>query len=178
MSTYKYDAYEQLTAHFNSREFRCKCNSAHDYQVNDKLATMLEELYNKLDCSKIIINSGFRCPPHSVLVGGYAGDEHTLGNAADIVCYDKTGKVIDSRKVCCAAQDLDFPGIGRIDYSGVHVDVSTRRTWRGDELGGYVSKSIPGSDFYSYFGIQKAKKTKKVTLTIDDHTYSGLLEEV
>lgn len=178
MSTYKYDAYEQLTKHFNCREFRCKCGNTHDYQVNDKLATKLEELFQALGCSKIIVNSGFRCPPHSVLVGGYAGDEHTLGNAADIVCYGADGKVIDTQKVCCAAQDLEFSGIGRIDYSATHVDVSTRRTWRGDELTGYVSKSIPGNDFYSYFGIKKPKKTKKVTLIIDDHEYSGLLEEV
>ena len=178
LTEYAANVKQQITKHFNSAEFLCKCGKGHSIKLNDDLCTKLEDLYSYLNCSKIIINSGVRCSSWSVAVGGYANDEHTKGNAADIVCYDQAGKAIDSKKVCCAAQDLDFAGIGRIDYSSTHVDISSSRTWRGDELSGYTSKSIPGNDFYDYFGMQHPKKSKYIEITIDDHKYSGLLEEV
>lgn len=169
---------KQITKHFNSSEFLCKCGKGHSIKLNDELCTRLEDLYSYLNCSKIIISSGVRCASWSVKVGGYATDEHVKGNAADIVCYDNAGKIINSKLVCCAAQDLDFAGIGRISDTATHIDISPSRKWRGDELCGYTSKSIPGNDFYSYFGLKKPKRTKYVELCIDDHKYSGLLEEV
>ena len=179
MSKYKCTENKQITTHFNALEFRCKCGQNHDTEINTALCEKLETLFESLNCSKIIITSGFRCPSHSVKVGGYASDEHTKGNAADIICYDKSGKVIDTRLVCCAAQDLQFSGIGRIDNSAVHVDVSLNRKWYGDEMTGYVSQSIPDMDFYSYFGMQKkTKKQVKITVEFDDHKYSGLLDEM
>ena len=170
MSEYKANSNTQITQHFNSKEFVCKCGQNHNIKINDSLCLKLEELYSYLKCSKIIISSGFRCPAHSIKVGGYATDEHTKGNAADIICYDKNNKIIDTRTVCCAAQEIDFSGIGRIDYSAVHVDVSASRKWYGDELTGYVSQSIPHMDFMIILGFKNhiAKKSKsplKLTIT-------------
>ena len=40
----KYDDNTQLTAHFNAHEFKCKCGQPHDYELSDKLVSMLEQL--------------------------------------------------------------------------------------------------------------------------------------
>ena len=144
----------QISTHFNSREFLCKCAKNHDIEVNTKLVDNLEKLYEMLNCSKIIITSGVRCAAHSVEVGGYATDEHVKGNAADIMCYGQNGKTIDSRVVCCAAQLVGFAGIGRISTTATHVDVSTSRAWKGDEMSGTTNTVT--SDFFAYFGIDKS----------------------
>lgn len=79
----------QLTEHFNAREFRCKCGKSHDFLISDELVSKLEQLYAALDCGKIIVNSGYRCPEHDKAVGGTSTGQHTKGTAADVVCYDK-----------------------------------------------------------------------------------------
>lgn len=61
----------QLTEHFNAREFRCKCGKSHDFLISDELVSKLEQLYAALDCGKIIVNSGYRCPEHDKAVGRY-----------------------------------------------------------------------------------------------------------
>lgn len=143
----------QISAHFNSREFLCQCGKNHDIELNTKLVDNLEKLYTMLNCSKIIITSGVRCAEHSVSVGGYATDEHVKGNAADIMCYGQNGKVIDSAIVCCSAQLIGFAGIGRISATATHVDMSTSRTWKGDEMSGTTNTVT--SDFFKYFNISK-----------------------
>ena len=54
---YKYTDETQLSAHFNVREFRCKCGRSHDIELNPDLILKLEKLYRALDCTKIIITS-------------------------------------------------------------------------------------------------------------------------
>lgn len=54
----------QLSEHFNAQEFRCKCGQAHDFQVSEELVDKFERLYKNLNCSKIIMTSGFRCVNH------------------------------------------------------------------------------------------------------------------
>lgn len=117
----------QLTEHFNAREFRCKCGKSHDFLISDELVSKLEQLYAALDCGKIIVNSGYRCPEHDKAVGGTSTGQHTKGTAADVVCYDKSGSVISAKTVCCKAQDLGFSGIANITsaYTSVHLDVRT-----------------------------------------------------
>ncbi len=61
IKTYNYTDNTQLSPHFNAQEFRCKCGKAHDFQIDDDLITKLEALYSTLNCSKIIVTSGFRC---------------------------------------------------------------------------------------------------------------------
>lgn len=181
MSKYNYGENKQITEHFNSKEFQCKDGRNHSFEVNDKLVTKLEELYKTLNCSKIIITSGYRCTQHDKSVGGNGTGQHTLGNAADIICYDSKNVPINSKIVCCVAQDLDFRGIANIDntYTYTHVDVRPTGIWYGDEVMG--SNYSIGASFYKYYNLDKSKvypqKKMKVTVEYDDHIYSGLLEE-
>ncbi len=156
MLTFKYDDNIQITPHFNSKEFRCKCGGKHDFQVNEKLCELLEKLYEKLDCSSINISSGFRCVQHDKSVGGSGTGQHTKGNAADFCCVGKDGTIISTKLVCCAAQDIGFTGIANINatHTYTHCDVRTGGKWYGDETKGN-SYCIPCEDFYTYYGIEK-----------------------
>ena len=131
----------QLSPHFNAREFRCKCGKEHDFQIDDDLITKLEALFFKLNCSKIIVTSGFRCVAHDKAVKGSGTGQHTLGKAADICCY---------------GQDTDFTGIANISaaYIYTHVDVRSGGKWYGDEVHGNSSVT---DDFYKYFGGEDMK---------------------
>lgn len=158
VKTYKCTDTSKLSMHFSVSEFRCKCGGQHDTLISDELVTLLEKLYAKLDCSKIVISSGFRCVKHDINVGGSGTGQHTLGKAADICCYAKNGAIISSKIVCCTAQDLGFSGIANINesYTYTHVDVRNGK-WYGDETKGN-SYCIPTPDFYSYYGIEKEVK--------------------
>ena len=93
---YQYSDSVQITSHFNSTEFRCKCGKEHEFELNNNLVQKLEQLYAALNCSKIIVTSGFRCPAHDKAVKGSGTRQHTLGNAADICCYGQDGQPISS----------------------------------------------------------------------------------
>lgn len=154
---YSYDDRTQLSTHFNIQEFKCKCGENHDILIENDLIDKLEMLFNKLDCSKIIVNSGHRCSTHDKNVGGNGIGQHTKGRAADIVCYDQNGDIITSKKVCCIAQDIGFKGIANItdNYSSTHVDVRTNGYWYGDEV--YGTGNIT-DDFYDYFNVGDVMK--------------------
>lgn len=153
MAEYNYNDTTQIMPHFNVREFRCKCGGTHNILINGELPNKLEALYNKMKCSKIIINSGHRCQYHDKCVGGSGYGQHVDGNAADIVCYDKSGNIISSKKVSCAAQDIGFGGIANIDslYTATHVDVRMSNFWKGNEV--VTTASSVTNDFYSYYGL-------------------------
>ena len=154
---YKNDCSVQLSAHFNVQEFKCKCGENHDILIENDLIDKLELLFDKLDCSKIIVNSGYRCSTHDKNVGGNGIGQHTKGTAADIVCYNQNGEIISSKFVCCAAQDIGFMGIANIDdsYTATHVDVRTNGYWFGDEV--YGTGNIT-NNFYDYFGFSDVMK--------------------
>ncbi len=149
----------QITPHFNAQEFRCKCGQNHDILISDTLVSKLETLRTALNCSKIILTSGYRCPSHDKNVGGTGGGQHTKGTAVDVRCYDSDGKIISSKLVCCTAQDLGFTGIANItsSYTSTHLDVRSSGKWYGDETKG---TSTVTSDFYSYYGITKNSDSK------------------
>lgn len=152
---YTYTDETQLSAHFNVREFRCKCGRSHDIELNPDLILKLEKLYRALDCTKIIITSGYRCSDHDKAVGGNGYGQHTKGNAADIICYDQDGEIINTKKIACRAQSIGFRGIGNIDrtYTAIHVDVRTGAKWYGDEaVRGGTSGSVT-DDFYRYYAV-------------------------
>lgn len=183
IKNYKSDSTEMLAAHFSAAEMRCRCGGSHDTKVDTVLIEKLEKLRERLGCSKIIINSGYRCPAHDKNVGGSGSGQHTMGTAADIVCYDGRGKVISSKIVCCAAQELGFTGIANIDstYTAVHVDVRAGR-WFGDETKG-VNYVIPEGDFFEHFGLAKkdvysARTLEIQSMTVDGVTYAGTLIEI
>ena len=91
---YQFKSDIQLSPHFNVQEFRCKCGDTHDTLISGELIDKLEQLYTTLNCSKIIVTSGYRCPTHDKNVGGTSTGQHTKGTAADICCYGQDGKPI------------------------------------------------------------------------------------
>ncbi|MCM1530395.1 MAG: D-Ala-D-Ala carboxypeptidase family metallohydrolase [Alistipes sp.] len=168
IKTYKFSDNTQLTPHFNAKEFRCKCGKEHNFQISEELVDKLEKLYSALDCSKIIVTSGYRCAEHDKTVGGSGTGQHTKGTAADICCYGQDGQPISSKTICCTAQDIGFIGIANIDskYIYTHVDVRTGSKWYGDETKGNGSVT---SDFYSYFGIQKGGVSTMKGIDVSAH---------
>ena len=154
--TYKFDDQTQLSPHFNAREFRCQCGKTHEILIASKLVDKLEALYTALNCSKIIVTSGYRCPEHDKAVGGTSSGQHTKGTAADVCCYRQDGQPISSKTVCCKAQDLGFTGIANItsSYQYTHLDVRTSGKWYGDEIHGNGTVT---DDFYKYFGLTSSK---------------------
>ncbi len=153
---YDFNDTTQLSPHFNVKEFRCKCGKEHETLISDELIEKLEKLYAALNCSQIIVTSGYRCEQHDKNVGGSGTGQHTLGNAADICCYGQDGQPISSKTVCCKAQDIGFTGIANITaaYIYTHVDVRTGSKWYGDEVHG---NSTVTNDFYKYFGGEDMK---------------------
>jgi len=71
----------QVSPHFQSSEFSCKCCG--ETKINIELILALEKL-RVLVNRPIIITSGYRCPQHNVEVGGAKYSQHVLGNAVDI----------------------------------------------------------------------------------------------
>lgn len=163
---YDYNDSTQLSPHFNVREFRCQCGSNHETLIASELVDKLEALYTALNCSKIIVTSGYRCPDHDKAVGGTSSGQHTKGTAADVCCYGQDGQPISSKTVCCKAQDLGFTGIANItsSYQYTHLDVRTSGKWYGDEV--YGNGTVT-DDFYKYFDVKKATETTSVLKGID-----------
>ena len=163
---YDYNDNTQLSPHFNAREFRCQCGQPHETLIASELVDKLETLYTALNCSKIIVTSGYRCPEHDKAVGGTSSGQHTKGTAADVCCYGQDGQPISSKTVCCKAQDLGFGGIANItsSYQYTHLDVRTGYRWLGDETKGNGTIT---DDFYKYFGIEKATETTSILKGID-----------
>lgn len=129
----------QLSPHFNSREFVCKCGKCVTTPIDDTLISKLESLFTELNADKIIVNSGYRCPVHSVAVGGTATDAHTRGIAADITVY-VNGSPVKPIVAVAAAERVGFSGIGLMS-SNIHVDVRNANNyvnshWFGDETTG------------------------------------------
>ena len=154
IKTYNYNDNVKLSEHFAASEFRCKCGRNHEFKVDDSLVNNLEKLFSKLDCSKIIVTSGYRCVQHDKNVGGSGSGQHVEGTAADICCYGQGGKPISSKLVCCAAQDIGFKGIANINstYQLTHVDMRVNGKWYGDEV---VNYNTVTDDFYKYYDIKK-----------------------
>ena len=157
---YQYSDSTQITPHFNAKEFRCKCGKEHEFGISNELVNKLEKLYAALNCSKIIVTSGYRCPTHDKNVGGSGTGQHTLGNAADICCYGQDGQPISSKIVCQKAQDIGFTGIANITaaYIYTHVDVRPNGKWYGDEV---HSNGSVTDDFYKYFAADTADNHKE-----------------
>ena len=158
-----------LSTHFQLKEFASISGSklyTDTVKYNTELITMLEKLFQIMDCSKIIVNSGYRCPAHDKAVGGSGSGQHVNGNAADIVCYDKNGKVINAKIVCCIAADLGFGGVANISslYRAVHVDVRSGSKYYGDESKkdslrwrSIWYRNSKYTDFYKYWDISKSE---------------------
>lgn len=137
--TYERGINVRLSRHFNSREFVCKCGKCVTTPIDDTLITKLESLFTELNADKIIVDSGYRCPAHSVAVGGTATDAHTRGIAADITVY-VNGSPVKPIIAAAAAERVGFSGIGLMT-NNIHVDVRNANNyvnahWFGDETTG------------------------------------------
>lgn len=166
----------KLSEHFDSKEMLCKCGCGKAV-VKQSLIDRLEKLYDVMNASKIIINSGYRCPTHSVNVGGYSNDAHTLGFAVDCTVYDQNGKPYNVETVAYYAAKIGFGGIGMMNGNSIHLDTRdvekyVNNHWHGDERNGtnFVAETLKHDE------IVKSNK-KHFTILFDDKVYSGLLEE-
>ncbi|MGN1411957.1 MAG: GH25 family lysozyme [Oscillospiraceae bacterium] len=158
-----------LSPHFQVKEFASIDGNGKLYSdnvlISYDLVKMLEKLYEKLNCTSITINSGYRTSQHDKAVGGSGTGQHVLGKAADIVCRNSSG-IIPAQVVCCvASEDIGFGGVANISsrYQAVHVDVRTGSQYRGDEIRGNSSiwnYNPSWTDFYVYFGLSQADVEK------------------
>lgn len=145
------DGEKSLSEHFKVKEFKSYDD---EILIDDDLIKLLEQIFKSLECSKIIITSGYRTKIHDMQVTGGKGGtgQHTLGKAADFVAYDKDNKIIHAKYVCCAAQDLGINGIGFIADNATHIDTrDVKNKWWGNEVTGedFIK------DFYGYFDAQR-----------------------
>lgn len=147
--SYSKDGNVRLSLHFTLSEF-LSGDGADKVLVSEELIDVLEKLRSSLSCSKIKVNSGYRTSNNDIEVGGSGSGYHTKGMAADIQCYDMSGKIIDAKYVCMKAQDLNIHGIGYISYLATHIDVRDY-IWYRDESKNYQVVN----DWYDYFGETK-----------------------
>lgn len=162
ISIYSYKSHKDrfLSNHFQVKEFVSRKNGTTLYsdkvKIHNKLIQILEIVYAELNCSKIIINSGYRTETHDKAVGGSGDGQHTLGRACDFTAYDKNGKVIDAKKICCLLEDMGVWGIGYISPTAVHVDTRAKlKKWWGDETkaGSPNISKLGYNSFHDYFNI-------------------------
>lgn len=146
----KKDGSTQLSPHFKVREFAEPGND--NILIDDTLIDQLEALYARLDCTKIIITSGYRTDAKA--------SRHAEGRAADINCWHmENGKEVryQGKPILLAAEDVGFTGIGwnvgsAVSRAAVHVD--TRESpYRFDEEDG--NRMVKGNSWYVYFGVNK-----------------------
>ena len=110
----------QLSEHFDSSEFACKCGCGglhNGADINPRLVQVLERMRQR--CGRpLVISSGYRCPKHNAEEGGVWNSQHVYGNAADVLVPDgmNIGELYELAEMCGA------DGIGLYDW-GVHVDV-------------------------------------------------------
>ena len=154
-----------ISQHFKVKEFKSPDSST--VKIDNRLIWVLERLFKDLNCSKMIINSGYRTTLHDKKVGGDGKGFHTKGQAADIKAYGKDGKVISAKIVCQKLCDYgDVFGIGYINAESVHVDTRSKvNIWYGDETKGVSLIKQGYTDFDSYFNPKK-------TLTINAGTWN------
>lgn len=139
---------KQISKHFHSSEFKCQhCGKIY---IDEELITKLEAIFSKLNASKCIISSGYRCPTYDKQIGGFVG-RHAEGLASDCCFYDKAGKLIPSKIVICVAWELNqLNGIAKINDYYVHLDNRKNGTYRGDETKG---NSSYWTNPYQYFNV-------------------------
>ena len=154
----------KLSTHFIVREFASPDSDT--VKIDTDLINILERLFDALDCSKIIIASGYRTAAYDKQVGGDGKGYHTTGRAADINCWHiVNGKEVryHGSEICCALQELGWNhGIGWIAGAAVHVDTRSSKYWFDEQNG---NRSI-GSDWYAYMA-KKGFEVKKPRIAGD-----------
>ena len=156
-----------LSPHFQVKEY--KSPDSNIVKIDNRLIWILERLFGDLNCSKMIINSGYRTIAQDKKVGGDGKGYHTKGMAADIKAYDKNGKVISAKIVCQKLCDYDDVfGIGYINENSVHIDTRSRvNIYWFDETNGFSLIKNGYINFNDYFN-RKILIVNKGTWNIRD----------
>lgn len=161
----------EISEHFDDTEFVCKCGCG-GLKIKKSLIERLEKLHTAMNAKSIVVNSGYRCPSHSVKVGGYANDSHTLGFAADVTVYKQDGNPYTVETVAFYADKTGFGGIGMMSGNSIHLDTRdvenySNNFWRGDErTGGNFNVSDLKTE-----NIQTVNTQKTYCVEIDGKTY-------
>lgn len=120
-----------LSQHFNSDEFKCKCGCGTS-DVNSALIDLLELIRHKSGDNPITILSGHRCKKHNKAVGGAVNSQHLLGNAADIQIKGMTPKQVHLLIDNISNEKLAHVGGLGLYKTFVHIDVrSGTARWNG-----------------------------------------------
>lgn len=115
----------QLSEHFTSREFDCRCNrpGCTVTIVHPALVDACEAL--RVDLSRPVTiadsgGSGYRCPAHNADpdVGGAANSLHTFGLAADLHCPGST----PDEMAALAEARANYGEVGKYTW-GIHLGV-------------------------------------------------------
>ena len=160
-----------LSEHFQVKEFACK-DGRTPIIIDDRLVYLLELIFKKLNCTKMIVNSGYRPADYEKSIGLSGVGQHVLGKAADVTCYDKNG-IIPAKTVVCAAEDVGgIYGIGYISSTAVHIDsrLESQKWWGDETVSGDPSiwKIKPNCySWYDYFGLTNPNKTKDTPIKKD-----------
>jgi uncharacterized protein YcbK (DUF882 family) len=119
----------QISNHFTSEEFKCKCTVCPDsvgYWPPIGLLMVLEDVRTHFG-HIVTITSAKRCPDHNKAVGGSSRSKHLEGIAADIVVDQ-----VDPSEVYKFISELHYAhllGIGSYN-NFTHVDVrGTKARW-------------------------------------------------
>ncbi len=141
------DGLTRLSTHFQVREF---AEAGTDLVlIDEELVERLELLHSRLQCSKIVITSGFRTDSTT--------SQHAKGKAVDINCWHLVGnreERYQGKEILLAAEDVGFRGIGWVAGSAesraaVHTDTRENKYFF-DEANG--NRSI-GNSWYTFFGL-------------------------
>lgn len=195
MSVYvlPFNSKEQLSAHLNAQELRCKCGGTHNITVNTDLIDKIEKLISVIANIKnvpaeevhINVSSANRCKQHDINVGGSGWGMHVVGKAFDFQITYK-GQPEDSKLIACLAQELGFTGIGRIPSVGdyIHCDVGTiaehyGKKWLGDEtVKGGTSGSVINEPqtYWDYYGLKRSDYFKDEKISLEKQLQTVLNE--
>lgn len=143
ITTYKYSKAKdkKLSKHFTVKEFAAINKStgklySDEVKIHNRLIQLLEKIYVDFNCSKIIINSGYRTKELDLCVGGSGQGQHCLGQACDFTAYGKDGKIIPAKDICIYLEELgNVYGIGFISNFSVHIDTRLKsKEWIGTEI--------------------------------------------
>lgn len=175
--TFDKTANSQITAHFNSAEFICKCKnkSCATTEIDPALVTTLQRIRDHFG-AEVTINSAYRCKKHNAAVGGAKSSKHLYGQAADIKVEG-----VRPKTVAQYAESIDVLGIGLYD-SFVHIDTRTKKFyWKGsgqDEVktfGIYTNTDAKESDTMATATEARSLAVKYMTSRkkLNDYTQGG-----